>query len=59
MSPEKFLIMRHELLLTVAALMVLIVEVFSHPHKKGKVITLSAICFGIITVLGFLPSPDG
>jgi NADH-quinone oxidoreductase subunit N len=59
MSPEKFLIMRHELLLTIAALLVLIVEVFSHPHKKGKVITLSAICFGIITVLGFLPSPDG
>ena len=59
MSPEKFLIMRHEMLLTIAALLVLIVEVFSHPHKKGKVITLSAICFGIITVLGFLPSPDG
>jgi len=59
MSPEKFLIMRHELLLTAAALLVLIVEVFSHPDKKGKVITLSAICFGIITVLGFIPSHEG
>jgi NADH-quinone oxidoreductase subunit N len=51
--------MRHELLLIVVALVVLIAEVFSHPDKKGKIITLSVICFGVITVLGFLPSTEG
>lgn len=59
MSPDKFLIMRHELLLTIAVLVVLVAEVFSHPDKKGKIITLSVICFGIITALGFLPSAEG
>jgi NADH-quinone oxidoreductase subunit N len=59
MSLETFLIMRHELLLTAVALVVLLAEVFSHPGKKGSIITLSVVCFGIITALGFLPSPDG
>jgi NADH-quinone oxidoreductase subunit N len=59
MSLETFLIMRHELLLTAALLVVLLAEVFSHPNKKGYIITLSVICFGITTALGFFPSPDG
>jgi NADH-quinone oxidoreductase subunit N len=59
MSLESFLIMRHELLLTAAALVVLMAEVFSHPEKKGFIITLAVVCFGIVTALGFLPSPDG
>ena len=59
MSLETFLIMRHELLLTAALLVVLVAEVFSHPNKKGSIITLAVVCFGIITALGFIPSPDG
>jgi NADH-quinone oxidoreductase subunit N len=51
--------MRHELLLTAAALVVLLAEIFSLPDKKGPIITLSVICFGIITAAGLLPSPDG
>ncbi|HAM08791.1 MAG TPA: NADH-quinone oxidoreductase subunit N [Bacteroidales bacterium] len=51
--------MRHELLLTAALLVVLVAELFSHPDKKGPIITLSVVCFGIITALGFIPSPEG
>lgn len=59
MSLETFLIMRHELLLTAAALLVLIAEIFGHPDKKRSLITFSVILFGIITAAGFLPSQEG
>jgi len=59
MSLNNFLIMRHELLLTAVALLVLIAEVFSHPDKKGAIITLSVISFAVITALGLLPSSAG
>jgi NADH-quinone oxidoreductase subunit N len=59
MSLETFFIMRHELLLIVAALLVLMSEIFRNPHKKGKISLFSVILFGVITVAGFLPSPAG
>jgi NADH-quinone oxidoreductase subunit N len=59
MSLDNFLIMRHELLLTAVALVVLVAEIFSNPDKKGSIITLSVICFGIVTALGLLPSSEG
>jgi NADH-quinone oxidoreductase subunit N len=59
MSLENFNIMRHELLLIIAALIVLVTEISIDPGKKKSVITFSIILFGIITLAGFLPSPGG
>jgi NADH-quinone oxidoreductase subunit N len=59
MSLGTFLIMRHELLLIVAALLVLIAEIFWNPDKKRSIILFSIILLGIITIVGFLPSPAG
>ena len=59
MSLNTFLIMRHELLLIVAALLVLIAELFWNPEKKGSISLFSIIIFGLITIAGFLPSSDG
>jgi NADH-quinone oxidoreductase subunit N len=51
--------MRHELLLIVAALSVLIAEIFWDPDKKKSISLFSIILFGIITIVGFIPSPAG
>lgn len=60
MSLENFLLMRHELLLTAAALLVLMAEIFTDPHKKSEYISIfSIVIFGIITIAGFLPSAEG
>jgi NADH-quinone oxidoreductase subunit N len=59
MSIGTFLIMRHELLLIVAALSVLIAEIFWDPDKKKSISLFSIILFGIITIVGFIPSPAG
>jgi NADH-quinone oxidoreductase subunit N len=59
MSLGTFLIMRHELLLIAAALLVLIAEIFWNPDKKRQISLFSVILFGIITLLGFLPCPTG
>jgi len=59
MSSGTFLIMRHELLLIVAALSVLIAEIFWDPSKKKSISLFSIILLGIITIIGFIPSPEG
>jgi NADH-quinone oxidoreductase subunit N len=59
MSLSTFLIMRHELLLIIAALSVLIAELFWNPDKKRGISLFSIILFGLITIIGFLPSPSG
>ena len=59
MSIGNFLIMRHELLLIMAALSVLIAEIFWDPDKKKSISLFSIILFGIITIVGFIPSPAG
>jgi NADH-quinone oxidoreductase subunit N len=59
MSLGTFLIMRHELLLIAAALSVLIAEIFWNPDKKGSISLFSIIIFGVITIIGFIPSPEG
>ncbi len=59
MSLGTFLIMRHELLLIAAALLVLIAELFWNPEKKKGISLFSLIIFGVITIIGFLPSPEG
>ncbi len=59
MSLGTFLIMRHELLLIAAALTVLIAEIFWNPDKKSSISLFSIIIFGVITIIGFIPSPVG
>jgi len=59
MSIENFLIMRHELILTIAALLVLIAEISADEGRKKSVSMFAIILFSIATVAGFLPSPTG
>lgn len=59
MSLDNFLIMRHELLLTVAALLVLIAEISWNPEKKRSISQFAVILFSLITIIGFFPSPTG
>ena len=59
MSLENFFMMRHELLLIAAALLVLIAEIFWNPAKKRSISLFSIILFALITVAGFIPSPSG
>lgn len=49
--------MRHELLLTLTALLVLIAEIFW--EKKRSINLFSVGLFIVVTIIGFLPSPSG
>ena len=59
MSLENFFVMRHELLLIAAALLVLIAEIFWNPAKRGHISLFAVILLGVITITGFLPSSAG
>lgn len=59
MSTGIFLLMRHELLLIAAALLILMAEIFTDPRKKGNISIFSVVLFGIITIAGFLPYANG
>jgi NADH-quinone oxidoreductase subunit N len=59
MNLTKFLLMRHELLLIAAAIIVLIAEIFRDPAKKRSISLFSVVLFSIITIIGFIPSPSG
>lgn len=59
MSPGNFAIMRHELLLTAAALLILGAEIFLSAGNRKNVSILALITFTLITIAGFLPMPSG
>jgi len=59
MSLGTFLIMRHELLLIAAVLLVLMADIFWNPVKREKITIFTVIIFGVITLAGFLPAPMG
>ena len=59
MKLTDFLLMRHELLLTITVILILLVEVFLDPSKKRSINIFSVSLFALITVIGFLPSPTG
>ncbi len=59
MSLVTFSIMRHELLLTAAALVVLIAEIFCKPERRKNISTLAIIVFALVTAAGFLPAHTG
>ena len=47
--------MRHELLLILAALVILIAEIFTEPSQKKGISTLAIALFAIVTIAGFIP----
>lgn len=53
------LIMRHELLLVLIAVILLIVEIFLPVDRKHRIILPAILLFGAVTVIGFLPGPAG
>jgi NADH-quinone oxidoreductase subunit N len=59
MSLGTFLLMRHELLLIVAALLLLIAEIFRDAEKNSSTNLFACILFAVVTIAGFLPSPSG
>ncbi|OFY71310.1 MAG: NADH-quinone oxidoreductase subunit N [Bacteroidetes bacterium RBG_19FT_COMBO_42_7] len=59
MSLTNFLLMRHELLLIIAALLVLMAEIFHDPAKKRSINLFSVGLFVVVTIIGFLPLPSG
>ena len=59
MSLENFALMRHELLLTFAALLILTAEIFAGSKSRKSVSLFSIVLFAVITIAGFLPSPEG
>ena len=59
MTLVNFFVMRHELLLIAAALLVLMAEIFCNPGMRRHISLFAVILLGIITITGFLPSPSG
>lgn len=55
MSLQSLLIMRHELLLAVAAIFILTAEIFIDPARKKNISLISIVLFAIVTIAGFLP----
>ena len=57
MNLESFLLMRHEIMLTIALLIILIAELST--ENKKSIINLSIILMLITTIVGFFPVPEG
>ena len=59
MSLENFTLMRHELILTAAALLILAAEIFASSKSRKSINLISIVLFAMVTITGFLPSPTG
>jgi NADH-quinone oxidoreductase subunit N len=59
MNISQFFIMRHELLLTVAALIMLIAEIATSEKNTKRLIPFFIWIFTVITLVGFLPAESG
>jgi NADH-quinone oxidoreductase subunit N len=59
MDIGQFVLMRHELLLTLPALAILVAEVFTSETKKSGIINFSLILFALVTIAGFIPAQSG
>lgn len=57
MNLESFLLMRHEIVLTLALMIILIAELST--ENKKSIVNLSMLLLVAITVIGFIPSPEG
>ena len=59
MDLGQFILMRHELLLTIAAVVVLIAELATSEKNKARLIPFSIGLFALITIIGFIPVQTG
>src|SRR5512135_3580053 len=59
MSLANFALMRNEILLTVAAMLILIAEIYRTPERGKSVNLFAVVLFALVTIAGFLPSPKG
>ncbi|WP_163716888.1 NADH-quinone oxidoreductase subunit N [Mangrovibacterium lignilyticum] len=59
MTIEQFFLMRHELLLILAAIIVLIAELAVSESGKTKIIPFAAGLFALVTAIGFIPAETG
>lgn len=59
MDLGQFLLMRHELLLTLAAVVVLIAEVSTSEKNKARIIPFTLGIFALVTIIGFIPGQEG
>lgn len=57
MNLESFLLMRHEILLMIVLMIILIAELSS--ENKERIINLTLLLFFSITLIGFIPVPEG
>src|SRR5680860_1039238 len=57
MNLENFLLMRHEILLTLVLVIILIAELST--ENKKSIVNLSLGLFLVITIVGFLSVPEG
>lgn len=53
------LIMRHELLLVLIAVILLVVEIFLPADRKHRIILPAILLFAAVTVIGVIPGPMG
>jgi NADH-quinone oxidoreductase subunit N len=56
---EKYLLMRHELVLTLVLLILLVADLMVKHEKKKAMRPFSIILFFIVTVIGFIPQVQG
>ncbi len=59
MNFDSFLLMRNELLLTIIAVIVLIIEIFTDKNKKTIVIPVSLFLLAAVTAVNFMPLVSG
>jgi NADH-quinone oxidoreductase subunit N len=59
MNFGQFLMMRHELLLTIAVVIMLVAEIATSDANKKRLIPFFIGIFALITVIGFLPGESG
>jgi NADH-quinone oxidoreductase subunit N len=59
MDISQFLLMRHELLLTLSALILVIVELATKEKNTTRIIPVSIALFAMVTLIGFLPVESG
>jgi len=59
MDLGQFIFMRHEILLTFAALAILVAEVFTSEKNKSRIIPFALGLFALVTVIGFIPGETG
>lgn len=55
----QFILMRHELLLTLAAVVVLIAEIATSDKNKARLVPFSIGLFALVTIIGFIPGQAG